>query len=100
MVESLLVVALLALGLVWINSKSKDKEIERLNYRERHRTGNLNTEDIEEEKRLRDWWEYSKIYQQLEEEERSMAGDYIDEDYIKQRAKLIFKSKFGYDYRE
>lgn len=98
MVESLLVVALLALGLVWINSKSKDKEIERLNYRERHRTGNLNEDDKREIQYLRDSFHFRTIYREVKEDDMKNLDGYFDGEFVLKRAKQNFKEKYGYEF--
>lgn len=102
MVEALLIIALGALALLYAQRQSDKKTIEQQSYQIRRMTGVRNAEDELEAKRLRDDYHYNQIVAQLkkEEEELGCSPEFFDEEYLHQRAKAIFKDKYGYEFEK
>lgn len=73
------------------------KIIEEQSYKIRHLTGNLNEEDKRENQQLIDDYHFEKIVRELKTEDE--YAEFEPDDIIEERAKIKFKSQYGYDYR-
>ena len=96
MVDALLIIAIGAIILLWIDRKSMKETIEHQEYKIRHLTGKQNEDDKREKKQRLDDYHYDKIIRQImqDDEYAYMTPDEI----IYENANKRFLEVYGYEY--
>ena len=95
------VIVILAIGiaiLLYAERQSNKKTIEEQSYKMRHLTGNLNEDDKKENQQLLDDYHFEKIVRELKSEDE--YAQFEPDDVIEGKAKVKFKSMYGYEYRK
>lgn len=95
------VIAILAIGiaiLLYAERQSNKKTIEEQSYKIGHLTDNLNGDDKRENQQLIDDYHFEKIVKELKSEDE--YAQFEPDDVIEGKAKVKFKSLYGYEYRK
>lgn len=95
------VIAILAIGiaiLLYAERQSNKKTIEEQSYKIGHLTDNLNGDDKRENQQLIDDYHFEKIVKELKSEDE--YAQFEPDDVIAGKAKVKFKSLYGYEYRK
>lgn len=98
MIETIAILAIGAAILLYAERQSNKKTIEEQNYKIRHLTSSLNEDDKRENQQLLDDYHFEKIIRDLRSEDE--YAQFEPDDVIEEKAKVKFKSLYGYEYRK
>lgn len=98
MIEGLLVLAIGALILAYVENQSKKEKIEKQAYKIRHLTHNLNDSDREETKRMADSFHLNQIYKEVVNDDSLCLitpEEWIEES--KRRFEILYSQPYAYE---
>lgn len=98
MIETIAILAIGAVILLYAERQSNKKTIEEQSYKIRHLTGNLNEDDKKENQQLLDDYHFEKIVRKLKSEDE--YAQFEPDDIIEEKARAKFKTIYGHEYRK